>query len=109
MRSVQRRVEALLAEGVAAPHFKTARTCKKLLKRSDALWTFLYIEGVEPTNDIAEFIADACLALERILPDPLSGVHHSLFLGDGRLTRHAVVSDGCGSSPAGECIAGSIT
>ena len=54
-----------MAEGAAAPHFKTARTCKKLLKRSDALWTFLYIEGVEPTNDVAEFIADPCLALER--------------------------------------------
>ncbi len=54
MRSVQRRVEALLAEGAAVPHFKTARTCAKLLKRADALWTFLYIEGVEPTNNTAE-------------------------------------------------------
>jgi len=54
MRLVQRRVEALLAEGVAAPHLKTARTCKKLLTRSDSLWTFLYIEGVEPTNNVAE-------------------------------------------------------
>ncbi len=54
MRSVQRRVEALLAEGAAAPHFKTARPYAKLLKRSDALWTFLYIGGVEPTNNVAE-------------------------------------------------------
>ena len=54
MRSVQCRVEALLAEGAAVPHFKTARTCAKLLKRADALWAFLYVEGVEPTNNIAE-------------------------------------------------------
>jgi hypothetical protein len=44
-------------------------------------------------DDDAEFIADACVALERILIDPLSGVHHSLFLGDGRLTIDAVISD----------------
>ena len=35
MRLVQRRVESLLAEGAAVPNFKTARTCAKLLKRSD--------------------------------------------------------------------------
>jgi len=54
MRLVQRRVESLLAAGAAVPNFKTARTCAKLLKRSDALWTFLYVNGVEPTNNIAE-------------------------------------------------------
>jgi transposase len=54
MRLVQRRVESLLDEGAAVPNFKTARTCAKLLKRTDALWTFLYIEGVEPTNNTAE-------------------------------------------------------
>lgn len=54
MRSVRRRVEALLTEGAAVPHFKTARTCAKLLKRRRALWTFLRVEGVEPTNNTAE-------------------------------------------------------
>ena len=54
MRTVQRRVESLLAEGAAVPHFKTSRTCAKLLKRADALWIFLYVEGVEPTNNTAE-------------------------------------------------------
>jgi transposase len=54
MRLVQRRVEALMAEGAAVPHFKTSRTCAKLLKRVDAFWTFLYVEGVEPTNNGAE-------------------------------------------------------
>ena len=45
----QRRVEALLTEGGAVPHRKTARTCAKLLKRADALWTFVYVAGVEPS------------------------------------------------------------
>ena len=54
MRSVQHRVEALLTEGAAVPHRKTARTCAKLLKRGDALWTFVYVDGVEPTNNVAE-------------------------------------------------------
>ena len=54
MRSVQGQVLVLLTEGAAVPHRKTARTCTKLLKRVDALWTFVRIQGVEPTNNIAE-------------------------------------------------------
>ena len=30
------------------------RTCSQLLQRSEALWTFLDIQGVEPTNNAAE-------------------------------------------------------
>jgi transposase len=30
------------------------RTCQKLLKVADALWTFLKTEGIEPTNNAAE-------------------------------------------------------
>ena len=30
------------------------RTCRKLLKVTGALWTFLEIEGIEPTNNAAE-------------------------------------------------------
>lgn len=33
---------------------KTFRTCKKLLKHEEKLWTFLYFKGVEPTNNLAE-------------------------------------------------------
>ena len=29
-------------------------TCRKLLKVTGALWTFLDIEGIEPTNNAAE-------------------------------------------------------
>jgi transposase len=54
MRSLQRRVEALLAEGKAGFHPKTAETCANILARAEALWTFVRVEGVEPTNNIAE-------------------------------------------------------
>ena len=54
MRSVQTRVWELLTEGAALPHPKTSKTCKRLLKHFDALFTFVYREGVEPTNNTAE-------------------------------------------------------
>jgi len=54
MRSVQHRFRALLIEGETVAHPKTRKTCKLLLKHFDALWTFVYHEGVEPTNNAAE-------------------------------------------------------
>lgn len=33
---------------------KTQRFCKRLLKKFSLLWTFLYEEGVEPTNNLVE-------------------------------------------------------
>lgn len=33
---------------------KTQSLCNNLLKRFDSLWLFLHIEGVEPTNNLAE-------------------------------------------------------
>jgi hypothetical protein len=37
-----------------SPLAKTVRTCRKLLKVEAALWTFVYQDGVEPTNNSAE-------------------------------------------------------
>ena len=54
MRTVQQRFEALLAEGATGSHAKTSKTCAMRLLRRHALWTFVYIEGVEPTNNGAE-------------------------------------------------------
>jgi Transposase IS66 family len=33
---------------------KTAGTCREILKRREALWTFVQVEGVAPTNNTAE-------------------------------------------------------
>ena len=37
-----------------SPLAKTVRTARKLLKIEAALWTFVYVEGIEPTNNTAE-------------------------------------------------------
>ncbi|MDJ0571710.1 MAG: IS66 family transposase, partial [Pleurocapsa sp. MO_192.B19] len=37
-----------------SPLAKTVRTARRLLKVEPALWTFLFVEGVEPTNNLAE-------------------------------------------------------
>ena len=37
-----------------SPLAKTVRTCRNLLKVESALWTFVYQDGVEPTNNSAE-------------------------------------------------------
>ena len=54
MRPVQQKVGELLRQGTACTHDKTAGTCRDILKREEALWTFVHIEGVEPTNNLAE-------------------------------------------------------
>src|ERR1019366_578672 len=46
MRPLRARVEALLSEGTTLGKTNTARTCAKLLKSSEAMWTFVRVEGV---------------------------------------------------------------
>jgi transposase len=54
MLPVIARVEALLREGTAVEHPRTAGTCRNLQKRVAALWTFVWEADVEPTNNSAE-------------------------------------------------------
>jgi len=54
VRSLRNRVAALLDEGAACAHQKTARTCAKIRKVFPALWLFVEREGVAPTNNAAE-------------------------------------------------------
>lgn len=51
---IQNQVHALLQEGATLPHPKTCHLCQNLLKLEPALWTFVTVEGVEPTNNSAE-------------------------------------------------------
>src|SRR6266850_3627560 len=48
------RVGTLLREGAAGAEVKTHRTCRSLVKREAALWTFVWEADVEPTNNSAE-------------------------------------------------------
>jgi len=53
---VQERMKALLQLGSMGRGLKpkTRGTCKNLLKSFDGLWVYLYEEGIEPTNNLAE-------------------------------------------------------
>jgi transposase len=51
---LRREVERLLAAGQTCGVPKTEGTCRDILKRRQALWTFVRHEGVEPTNNAAE-------------------------------------------------------
>jgi transposase len=54
VQPIRERVHALLQEGTAVPHAQTRHLCENLLKLEGALWTFVDVEGVEPTNNQAE-------------------------------------------------------
>jgi IS1 family transposase len=54
MQPIQVRVGDLVREGAASMCDKTRRTCENILKLEAALWTFVRVEGVEPTNNSAE-------------------------------------------------------
>ncbi len=54
MQAVEHQVGQLLRQGTTCDHPKTAGSCRDILKREAALWTFVRLEGVEPTNNLAE-------------------------------------------------------
>jgi len=54
MGPIRQQVATLLRDGTTLPHDKTRRTCQNILKWESALWTFVDVEGVEPTNNSAE-------------------------------------------------------
>ena len=54
MQPVRREVERLLEVGQTCDAPKTEGTCRELLTRRQALWTFVRHTGVEPTNHAAE-------------------------------------------------------
>lgn len=54
MEPIREAVGVLLREGTTLTHDKTRRTCENILKWEPALWTFVFVEGVEPTNNSAE-------------------------------------------------------
>lgn len=66
MAPIRQSVEKLIEEGVDCGHAKTTRTCKRLLKVKAALWTFVDIVGVEPTNNFAERVIRAGVMWRRV-------------------------------------------
>lgn len=54
MKVIREEVENLLEQGEVCYHVKTQETCKRILKLKDALWTYVDVPGVDPTNNLAE-------------------------------------------------------
>lgn len=54
MSPVRHEVERLLEAGLRCGVPKTEGMCRDILKRRQALWTFVHLEGVEPTNNTGE-------------------------------------------------------
>ena len=52
--TLQRVVDLGCERGERTPWAQTVRTCRQLLQRKQALWTFLETPGIEPTNNAAE-------------------------------------------------------
>ena len=52
--TLQRVVDLGFAPKERTPWAQTVRTCQQLLLRKEALWTFLEVHGIEPTNNAAE-------------------------------------------------------
>ena len=54
LQPVRMRLHEALQRGREGADKKNQRSCRRLLKVYDALWTFAAVEGVEPTNNHAE-------------------------------------------------------
>ncbi len=54
MAAVEQRVKELLDEGSRCRSSKTRGTCRQIRAVEAALWTFVRVRGVEPTNNAAE-------------------------------------------------------
>ncbi len=51
---LRRRMHRTLEHGAALGIAKTSGLCRRLLKREEALWTWVRVPGLEPTNNLAE-------------------------------------------------------
>lgn len=54
MVPVREAVGGLLRKAQTCAEKKTAGMCREILKLEPALWTFIDVEGIEPTNNVAE-------------------------------------------------------
>jgi transposase len=54
MRPIRQEIDSLLLRGAFSGNAKLVGMCESLYDHRDWLWTFLDIEGVEPTNNVSE-------------------------------------------------------
>lgn len=90
MKPLQDRFRLLLESGVlTCANTKTGRTCQKVLDHFDALWTFVYHDGIEPTNNFAERALRHAVILRKLCYGSHSS-HGSRFT-ERLLTCHATL------------------
>lgn len=65
MRPVQTEMERLLEVGTRCGHPKVEATCRDVLMHAPALWTFVRVVGVEPTNNAAERALRSCVLMRK--------------------------------------------
>lgn len=53
-RPIRERVHRLLDEGARSRGYDTPSKCRGIVKTFEAMWTFVFEDGVEPTNNAAE-------------------------------------------------------
>lgn len=61
-----KKIYIFLEENLQSRSKKVIKFCSQILKRWDSLWTFIYHEGVEPTNNLAERILRLGVKLRKI-------------------------------------------
>lgn len=54
MQPIRKEIDALLLRGAFSGNTRLTGMCKELYRHRDWLWTFLDVEGVEPTNNVSE-------------------------------------------------------
>jgi transposase len=54
MPPIRREIDGLLLRGTFSGHERLVGMCDELCRHRDWLWTFLEVEGVEPTNNASE-------------------------------------------------------
>ena len=60
------RVKTLLKQGTACGHAKTMSMCREILTLEVAMWTFVRVPGVDPTNNAAERVIRALVIWRKI-------------------------------------------
>jgi transposase len=63
---LRQRVKTLLKQGTVCGHAKTMSMCREILTLELALWTFVRVPGVEPTNNAAERVIRALVIWRKI-------------------------------------------
>ncbi len=85
---IRRGIRVLLEEGSSytpqkrekSARAKTARSCKELLTLEPAMWLFVCLEGIEPTNNFGERLLRFAV-LWRRMSQGTQSKHGSLFVG----------------------------